>query len=52
MAKKQVAFKMDVPMLKEMEKVREETGVPISTQVELRLRGYSIVKDSLKPPNP
>jgi len=44
MGKKQVTFKMEVPMLKEMENIREETGVPISTQVELKLRGYTIVK--------
>jgi len=28
-----------------MEKLRDETGVPISTQIELRLKGYSIDKE-------
>jgi len=42
--KVQVCFRIDEDLLKEMEKIREETGIPISRQIELRLRGYTIVK--------
>ena len=29
-------------MLEEMEQVREKTGVPVSKQIELRLKGFAI----------
>ena len=42
--KVQICIRIDEDLLKEMEKVKEETGIPISHQIELRLRGYAIVK--------
>lgn len=42
--KKQVCIRMDESLVKEMERVRDETGVPVSQQVELKLKGYRICK--------
>lgn len=42
--KVQICIRIDEELLKEMEKIKEETGIPISRQIELRLRGYAIVK--------
>jgi len=44
--KRQVCFRIEESIVKEMEKVREETGVPISTQIELKLKGYTISKNT------
>jgi len=43
--KRQITFTLDEELVKEMEKVREETGLPISTQIELKLKGYKVVKE-------
>ncbi len=42
--KRQISLTLDETLIKEMEKIREETGVPISQQVELALKGYRITK--------
>ena len=42
--KKQVCFTVDEEIVKEMEETRDRTGVPVSTQIELRLKGYEIRK--------
>ena len=42
--KVQVCFRIDEELLKEMERIRDETGIPVSRQIELRLRGYVIKK--------
>ena len=44
--KKQVCIRMDESIVKEMERVRDETGVPLSQQVELKLKGYKICKEN------
>ncbi len=44
MVKKQFCFTVDEKTAKRLEKVREETGIPVSKQVELALKGYKIVK--------
>jgi hypothetical protein len=41
--KRQVCFRIEESVIKEMEAVREKTGVPVSTQIELRLKGYEII---------
>ena len=46
--KRQVCFRIEESLVKEMEQIRDQTGVPISTQVEMRLRGYSISKQEKK----
>jgi len=45
MAKKQVCFMIDEEDLKTMEQVREATGIPVSRQIELKLKGYKIEKE-------
>ena len=42
--KRGICVTLDEKLVKEMEKIREETGIPISLQVELRLKGYKICK--------
>ena len=44
MSKRQVTATIDEELVEEMERIREETGVPVSTQIVLRLKGYEIVK--------
>lgn len=45
MTKIQLTTQIDEGLLKEMEKIRDDTGIPISRQVELRLKGYKIIKE-------
>ena len=40
--KRQVCIRIEESMLEEMEQVREKTGVPVSKQIELRLKGFTI----------
>jgi antitoxin component of RelBE/YafQ-DinJ toxin-antitoxin module len=42
--KRQVCFRIEESVVKDMEAVREKTGVPVSTQIELRLKGFEIKK--------
>ena len=42
--KRQVCFRIEESLVKEMEYIRDQTGVPVSTQVEMRLKGFSITK--------
>lgn len=44
MSKRQVTATIDEELVEEMERVRKETGVPVSTQIVLGLRGYKIAK--------
>ena len=41
----QVCCQIDEEDVKKMEKVRDETGVPVSRQIEMKLLGYSIIKE-------
>jgi hypothetical protein len=40
--KRQVCFRIEESIVEEMEQIREKTGVPVSTQIELRLKGFAI----------
>ena len=40
--KRQVCFRIEESIVEEMERVRDKTGVPVSTQIELRLKGFTI----------
>lgn len=40
--KRQVCFRIEESIVNEMEEIREKTGVPVSTQIELRLKGFTI----------
>jgi len=42
--KRQVTFLLDEDELKKMEKLREETGISVSRQLELLIKGYKIIK--------
>ena len=44
MTKRQICFQIDEEDLKEFEKVRDETGLSVSRQIEMKLMGWSIVK--------
>jgi antitoxin component of RelBE/YafQ-DinJ toxin-antitoxin module len=44
MRKRQVTTLLDDKTMKEFEKTRDETGVPISRLINLRMKGYKIVK--------
>lgn len=54
MGKRQVYFTIDEDIIKEMEEIREKTGMPVSTQIELKLKGYEIRKreEIISPPTP
>jgi antitoxin component of RelBE/YafQ-DinJ toxin-antitoxin module len=45
MAKRQICVQVDEEIAKRMEEIREKTGIPISRQIELRLKGFKIVED-------
>ena len=40
--KRQVCFRIEDSIVTEMENIRSKTGVPVSTQIELRLKGFTI----------
>jgi hypothetical protein len=42
--KKQVTFMLDEEIYNELIRNREETGIPVSRQLELLIKGYKIVK--------
>ena len=44
MGKKQLSILLDEELVKELERIRDETGLPISKIIELKLKGYEIVK--------
>jgi ribbon-helix-helix protein len=42
--KRRVCFRIEESMVKEMKQIRDETGVPVSKQVELRLKGFTLTR--------
>jgi len=42
--KRQLSILLDEELVKELERIRDETGLPISKIIELKLKGYEIVK--------
>ena len=46
--KRQVCFRIEESIVNEMEDVRDKTGVPVSTQIELRLKGFTIMSIAAK----
>ncbi|HDI31443.1 MAG TPA: ribbon-helix-helix domain-containing protein [Thermofilum sp.] len=42
--KRQVTILLDGELVKELERLRDETGLPLSKIIELKLKGYEIVK--------
>lgn len=45
MAKRQICVQVDENVAKRMEDIRNQTGIPVSRQIELKLKGFKIVKD-------
>jgi len=45
MSKRQICFTIEEDLLKQIEEIRYNTGLPISRQIELQLSGYNIIKD-------
>jgi hypothetical protein len=43
--KRQICFTIEEDVVKEMKKVRERTGIPVAKQIEMKLKGYRIVKE-------
>lgn len=48
MERERICLSLPRKMLEDMRKVKEETGVSISRQIELGLKGYSINKEGKK----
>ncbi len=46
--KRQVCFRIEESIVEEMEQIRDKTGVPVSTQIELRLKGFTITSNAEK----
>lgn len=44
--KRQVCFTIEEDLVKQMEEVRVKTGIPVSKQIEMRLKGYEITKQN------
>jgi len=44
MAKRQICFTIEEDLVKKMEGIRERTGIPVSKQIELSIKGYKIEK--------
>lgn len=42
--KRTVCISLEAKLVEEMERIREEAGIPICTQMELGLKGYKIVR--------
>lgn len=45
MGKRQICVQVDEEVAKKMEEIRDQTGIPVSRQIELKLKGFKIVKD-------
>lgn len=49
MGKRQICVQVDEDVAKKMEDIRDKTGIPISRQIELKLKGFKIVRDDEEP---
>lgn len=45
MAKRQICVQIDEDIARKMEEIRDKTGIPVSRQIELKLKGFKIVED-------
>lgn len=45
MAKRQMCFTTDEETAKKLEKLKDETGLPLSKIIELKMKGYVIKKE-------
>lgn len=44
MSKRRISVVLDEETVEELERIREETGVPVSQQIEMCIKGYEIHK--------
>lgn len=44
MRKRQICDQVDAKVAKNMEKIRDKTGIPVSRQIDLYLKGFEIVE--------
>ena len=44
MTKRQICFTIEEDVVKKMEDIRDKTGIPVSKQIELSIKGYKIEK--------
>lgn len=49
MGKRQICVQVDEDVARKMEDIRDKTGIPISRQIELKLKGFKIVRDDEEP---
>jgi len=45
MTKRQISIQVDEEISERMEEIRAKTGIPVSKQIELRLKGFKIVEE-------
>jgi len=45
MTKPQISIQIDEEISGRMEEISAKTGIPVSTQIELKLKGFKIVED-------
>ena len=45
MPKRQICFTIDEKTAKEMDQLKDDTGLPLSKIIELKLKGYEIKKE-------
>lgn len=48
MPKRQICIQVDEEIAQKMEDIRDKTGIPVSRQIELKLKGFKIVEDEEK----
>lgn len=49
MRKRQICVQVDEAVAKNMETIRDKTGIPVSRQIELYLKGFKIVENTPMP---
>ena len=45
MPKRQLCVKVDEEIARKMEEIKDKTGIPLSRQIELKLKGFKILED-------
>ena len=45
MTKRQICVQVDEEIARRMEDIRDKTGIPVSRQIELKLKGFKIVEE-------
>jgi hypothetical protein len=50
--KSKTAFRLDSTLLEAMRSVKEEQGIPVTTQIEMAVREWLVKRGALKPARP